>query len=104
MPKDKLVKNPKVWGPKMWFMIHTIAKTYPCNPSNEKKVATRDFFESLEHVLPCKMCRTNYRDYIRAHPPALSSKRSLTRWTWNLHDSVNQRLGKKSIPYDDVYC
>jgi FAD-linked sulfhydryl oxidase len=103
MPSEKLEISPKEWGPKMWYSIHCIAKFYPCKPDASKKQSALMFFESLEDMLPCKKCRENYASYIKEHPPALSSRAALTRWTWNLHDHVNQRLGKKSTPFREVY-
>ena len=29
--------NPKVWGPHYWFVLHTIALTYPLKPNETVK-------------------------------------------------------------------
>jgi len=39
--------DPKVWGPKLWFVIHTIALNYPDNPSYDQKRIHEDFFNNL---------------------------------------------------------
>ena len=33
----------KVWGPCMWFFLHTISFNYPVNPSQIEKQKYRDF-------------------------------------------------------------
>ena len=32
-----MVLNPKVWGPHYWFVLHTIANTYPLSPNDVTK-------------------------------------------------------------------
>ena len=35
--------DPTVWGPKLWFFIHTLAFNFPETPSYEQKRAIEDF-------------------------------------------------------------
>ena len=37
MSFNKTCLNPKVWGPHYWFVLHTIALTYPVNPNETIK-------------------------------------------------------------------
>lgn len=99
----KLERCPDKWGPGTWYLIHCAAKCYPCNPSDSDKAEMHHFLNSLGPILPCKKCRGNYMEYLKAHPPALSCKRAFKKWTYNLHDSVNKRLGKKSPPFEEVF-
>lgn len=102
-PPQKLKRCPDNWGPGTWHLIHCMAKCYPSTPSDQDKAHAFHFLQSLAHVLPCKKCRDNYKEYIAKHPPALSSKRAFKRWTYNLHDSVNKRLGKTSPTFESVF-
>ena len=54
-----------IWGPPMWHALHTISFNYPVNPSLEQKKNYLAFFKSLQHVLPCRHCRENYKKNIQ---------------------------------------
>lgn len=54
-----------VWGPAMWHFLHTMSFNYPNQPTVLQKKQYRDFILSLEHVLPCKYCRINFKDNLK---------------------------------------
>ena len=39
--------DPKIWGPKVWFVIHTVALNYPNNPTYQDKRNHEDFFNHV---------------------------------------------------------
>ena len=39
--------DPKIWGPHYWFVLHTIALTYPLTPNDTTKKKYYDFFHNL---------------------------------------------------------
>lgn len=94
--------DPEIWGPKLWFMLHTISFNYPDNPSFDDMKYHQDFFEILVHIIPCATCANHYSEYISKNPPKLSSKKDLIKWTIDLHNNVNQRLGKKIYTYNEA--
>ena len=95
-----------VWGPMLWFVMHTVSFNYPCAPTRREKRHYRRFFESMSHVLPCGSCRKNLRRNMRdsGYDPAtvFASRDALSRWVYRLHDCVNRMLGKRSPPFEDV--
>ena len=50
-----------VWGPGMWHYLHTMSFNYPNRPTTHEKKNYRNFILSLQHVLPCKYCRINFK-------------------------------------------
>jgi hypothetical protein len=94
--------NQRVWGPKLWFSLHSITFTYPYNPSSEDKKTVSDFFVSLKDVLPCTACQTNYKKNLADFPIKLDSRKELVYWLINLHNNVNKETGKKKWSYKDV--
>ena len=40
--------DPTVWGPKLWFFIHTLALNFPTNPTFEEVKAYESFFDNLK--------------------------------------------------------
>ena len=95
-----------VWGPAAWHLLHTISFNYPINPTEENKKQYKYFIESLGDVLPCKYCRMNLKNNLKAHPikPChMKNRDSFSRYIYNLHEIVNKMLGKKSgLSYCDV--
>ena len=95
-----------VWGPPMWHYLHTMSFNYPVNPTASDKRNYRSFILGLQHVLPCKYCRTNLKTNFKNHPLRachLANRESFSKYIYELHEMVNELLGKKSgLSYCDV--
>jgi len=96
--------DPSVWGPKLWFVIHTMALNFPDNPSYEDKRHYEEFFNNLTFLIPCDKCRIHYTDRIRKNPIInhLENSDMLFRYTVNLHNDVNKSLHKPLHTYEQV--
>ena len=92
--------NPKLWGSEGWYFIHFVALNYPMNPSENDKKRYLQFFQSLEHTLPCEGCAYNFGEKIKKYPPRLENRESLFKWTVDMHNSVNRENGKPEITYE----
>lgn len=88
--------NPQVWGPHLWFSLHTVTFSYPFYPDTEQKQQMKEFFLSIQNILPCMLCREHYKEHLQANPiePALESRGELAKWLIGVHNSVNKSLGK----------
>ena len=95
-----------VWGPSLWHYLHTMSFNYPNNPTNKEKRHYRDFILSLRNVLPCKYCRENLDRNFKNLPLRhcdMKNRDTFSRYVYNLHETVNKMLGKKSgLTYCDV--
>ncbi len=103
VPDNSSGFSPETWGPSMWFMVHLIAATYPINPTQHDKSNAAAFFKSLQHVLPCGGCRRGYEiilqtENTRLTPEVFASRASLFKWTVDVHNRVNAKLGKPVDP------
>lgn len=96
--------NPDIWGPMFWFSLHSITFDYPFHPNDEDKARIRNFFNSLEYILPCSICRVHYSKHIRDSPIELhlGSRIELVRWLIDVHNKVNEQNGKVLMSYDSV--
>ena len=96
--------EPKVWGPKLWFFIHTIALNFPDNPTFQDIGNYEHFFENLKHIIPCDKCRLHYTQRLQANPVRkyLTDANALFIYTIDLHNEVNKSLGKRIYSYDEV--
>lgn len=96
--------NQNIWGPHLWFSLHTISFNYPLVPKTEDKEYYKNFFTSLQHVIPCSVCKKNYMRHIKEHPITnfLDNRKSMVYWVIDMHNMVNAEIGKKILSYDVV--
>ena len=92
---------PNVWGPFFWNTIHIITLAYPSDPDEQTKQAAKDFFYSLQYLLPCSICKEHYRNHLAKYPPEISTKKDIIQYAFNLHNLVNKDLGKREISYQE---
>ena len=95
-----------IWGPPMWHILHTISFNYPVEPTKEHKVNYYNFYSNLVNVLPCKYCRDNLCNNFKKFPlnkSVFKNRDSLSRYIYELHETINKMLGKKSnLTYEMV--
>ena len=96
--------DPTIWGPKLWFMIHTIALNYPDNPTYQDRRSYEEFYNSLKFVIPCEKCRIHYTQRLKRMPIInhLDNSNTLFKYTVDLHNQVNKSLNKKIYSYQEV--
>ena len=97
--------DPKIWGPKLWFISHSIAFNYPDVPTETDKLNHIQWFNLYKTMIMCEVCKQHYSDHIQKKPIEnnLDSKTSLIKWVWELHNSVNESLGKNIWTYEQMY-
>lgn len=100
--------SPKIWGPHMWEVLHTISFNYPENPTSLDKEIHKNFYILVGKILPCDSCSNFYNSSIKKGITELNievfrNRETLTRWLYNIHEAVNNKLGVEyGITYDDV--
>lgn len=85
------VRDPKIWGPYLWQILHYITTTYQVE---NKKEYAYFFCKIVPHILPCKPCRQHFRMHMKRHPIQLESREKLVQWLFIIHNVVNKILGK----------
>ena len=91
------------WGPDMWQIIHTIAKSYPKRPNVKDKTVAHQFTKYLALCIPCKNCQQHYIVNYTKHPPDLSSGPNFFKWTVKIHNYVNKKNKKKLVNDINAY-
>jgi len=92
--------DPKQWGPKLWKSLHYIAYAFPEQPTEAQQQAAQSLFQALAHLLPCAKCRTHYANHLAETPPQVESRQALARYVNELHNKVNEHLGKQEVAHD----
>lgn len=91
--------NPKIWGPHAWFFLDSIVLSLPNKLNYEQKNIYKNFFTSLQNILPCEACREHYKENFKKYPltdEILSKKENMIKWLLNVHNNV--RRSAKKIP------
>ena len=97
--------NPNIWGPYLWFFIHTLCLEYPSNPTENDRKKIKQFFLNLGNIIPCEQCSKHYSQNLGSISNidnALNNSDSLFNWSVELHNSVNKMLGKKTWSNDEA--
>ena len=96
--------DPNIWGPHAWFFLHTIARNYPENPSSQDKQSHLQFFSLLQSIIPCEICKQNYKAHFVKFPlqKSLNTRVDFQKWLINIHNEVNKIHKKKQYTYEEV--
>jgi hypothetical protein len=100
--------KPEVWGGSLWILLHSVVEQAVGNSQVSEKM-----YNLFEHVvpkiIPCDDCRQGYIKFKNANPihswrfHETNETRSLAKvWLWNLHETVNRRLNKRSPEIKDL--
>jgi len=95
------------WGPVFWKFAHAITFDYPeAEPSTEDRERAQKFFAMLPWFLPCGVCGAHFIATVREKHPftaaTLQNRESLARWLVDVHNTVNRRLNKPEVSYEDA--
>lgn len=96
--------NQNIWGSHLWFSLHSITFTYPLKPTYDEKKEFRNFFLSLQNIIPCSICKKNYKRHLKEKPieSHLETRKDLVYWLIDMHNIVNAEIGKKVLSYETV--
>jgi len=94
--------DPVIWGPPYWFVLHTMALTYPANPNDVVKKKYYDFLHNLPIFLPVSEIGNQFSGLLDKYPvtPYLDSQPSFVKWMHFIHNKINVQLGLKEQTMD----
>jgi len=97
--------DPSVWGPHMWFFLHTIAMSYPLRPNSVTKKKYYEFIQNLPMFIPVEHMSGEFTKLLNEYPiqPYLDKRESFIRWIWFIHNKINQKLEKPQITLNEFY-
>lgn len=94
--------SPEAWGPAGWHFIHATVLTFPQNPTEEQVRDYKEYFNALSNILPCELCREEFKKKLNEAPPPYDNADHMFRWTVDLHNQVNQENGKPKLSYEQA--
>lgn len=81
-------------GRSAWGYLHTIAAWYPQEPPSHIQDRMKTFMTMMAYTYPCGYCADETVKEIKHNPPRVSSQYELSQWLCEIHNEVNERLGK----------
>ena len=99
----KMLKS-RVWGPYYWFVLMTMAVSYPMKPNEITKKKYYEYIHNLPLFMPNDKIGSKFEKLLDKYPvtPYLDSREMFTRWVQFIHNRVNIVLGKPSMSYADA--
>lgn len=85
-----------------WDILHSSAAVYPYKPTEVQREAMHSFILGWSQLYACSWCAYHMRQYVKAHPPQVEDKLSVTRYVCELHNEVNERLHKPVYDCDPM--
>lgn len=97
-------QNKSVWGPHFWYVIHNFSANYSVFPSAVEEEIAKKFVKIIPFIIPCSECSEHAYNYIKENvnedSGIFSSKKSLSKFFFDFHNSVNKRLNKKQYTWE----
>jgi hypothetical protein len=98
--------SPTIWGPHAWFLLHSISMALPNKIPKETQKNLIDFMESFGGLIPCNICKINYKRHLLKDMSPLKdniqTRQLFAKWLIDLHNIVNKETGKPEMCYEAV--
>jgi len=100
--------DPKEWGPTLWKILHTVSENLGKNTNLHMQKDEMTYFKALQrklyYILPCKICRIHYKEYMKNIKDFEYTKFKENSKTFylNLHNQVNLRNSTKLYSFEDL--
>jgi len=93
-----------VWGPHYWFVLFSMAVTYPERPNDVTIKKYYDFIQNLLLFLPNHQMGSTLSELLDKYPvsPYLDKRESFIKWVHFLHNQFNLRLNRDEVSLQDA--
>ena len=100
---DKLF-DPKVWGPHFWFLLITLAVSYPLKANETTQKKYYDFISNLPLFIPHPPIGNKFSGLLDKYPvsPYLEGKDAFLKWVLFIHNKINTMIDKEEITLTDA--
>ena len=96
--------DPNLFGKYIWGAMHFTALGAPKIFDASNSSAYRIFYGQIPYVIPCASCGEHLKEVYASNPieNALTSAEELFKWTVDVHNNVNKRLGKPVVSVEEA--
>ena len=91
--------DPVVWGPHFWFVLMTMAISYPLKANEVTQKKYYDYITNLPLFIPHPQIGNSFSGLLDKYPvsPYLEGKDSFIKLVHFIHNKINIKLGKDEI-------
>jgi hypothetical protein len=91
------------WGTHIWNYIHTITIIDFVSEEDNLYHSNIAYNILINLKFSCKKCQKEYEEELqKIDINLLSQSMYLFKWSWNLHNKINNKLNKKNITYEEA--
>eukprot|EP00250_Pteridium_aquilinum_P003787 c14075_g1_i1 orf=202-1773(+) len=76
----------------LWLLFHAVSVRVDDRLASS---TFRTICSFIDHFFTCKECREHFLEFCSSAKTKVSSRRQLVLWLWNVHNEVNDRVGKE---------
>lgn len=102
--KNKIFLKQNIWGPHYWFVLHSIARTYPEFPNEVSKRKYYDFIQNFPLFIPDEEISIKFSNLLDSFPvsPYLTCRESFIKWMYFIHNKINRSLEKDELTFEEA--
>ena len=90
-------------GRRTWALLHSIANTFPENPSEKDKIMMQKFLYGLARSYPCKICGGHLIRMLNKKGIKTDNRTEFINYLCNTHNIVNKVLNKTEFDCDKAF-
>ena len=90
-------------GRRTWALLHSIANTFPENPSEKDKIMMQKFLYGLARSYPCKICGGHLIRMLNKKGIRMDNRTEFINYLCNTHNIVNKVLNKTEFDCDKAF-
>ena len=90
-------------GRRTWALLHSIANTFPENPSEKDKIMMQKFLYGLARSYPCKICGGHLIKMLNKIGIKMDNRSEFINYLCNTHNIVNKVLNKTEFDCDKAF-
>lgn len=87
-----------VWGPLGWMTLHSVATSYPEQPTAGERDLMHMWLDMFRDTITCPTCQGHFSSmlatYRQTFPNMLASRQNFAIFSFRAHNAVNRRLHK----------
>ena len=98
--------SPEIFGPPAWAYLHISTVYLPENLNPLVATHIRNTIFAVPSMIPCEKCTIHIGNYIESRSmqiEKMTSGSEFFKLTVDMHNFVNERLGKKIMSYDQAF-
>jgi len=86
-----------------WGILHSMAATFPNEPTIEDKKNFAVFLQSFSKLYPCKECAKHFQQLLKEKPIKDANRKELVFYVCDLHNVVNVQLKKPKFDCEKAF-